>query len=68
MKNPPIIEIDLNGMTFAQAQKKLEAAYLSHVLTVTRFNQTKAAKMAGMSYNAFRERVSRLDLKVGCAA
>ena len=67
MQNATTVEININGMTFAQAQKALEAAYMGHVLTATRFNQTKAARLAGMSYNAFRERVARLDLTVGAA-
>lgn len=59
--------ITIEGRTFAQAMRDLEAAYIGHVLTQARFNQTKAAKLAGMSYNAFRERVSRLDLTVAAA-
>lgn len=67
MTTAPMITINLDGMTFAQAQKELEAAYMGHILTATRFNQAKAAKLAGMSYNAFRERVSRLNLRVAAA-
>lgn len=64
MQNAAALTINLDGLTFAQAQKTLEEHYMAHVLTVTRFNQSKAAKLAGMSYNTFRERVSRLTLTV----
>lgn len=64
MNKPAHFQINLEGMTFAQAQKALEQAYIANVLTQTRFNQTKAAAIAGMSYNAFRERVSRINLTV----
>lgn len=64
MDSTAVLQINLEGMTFSQAQKALEQAYIGHVLTVTRFNQTKAARIAGMSYNAFRERVARISLKV----
>lgn len=64
MQNAQAISINLEGVTFQQAQKQLEAAYIGHVMTRTRFNMTKAARLAGMSYNAFRERVSRLELTV----
>lgn len=68
MQNAATLQLNLDGITFAQAQRILEAAYISRLLTLTRFNQTKAAKLAGMSYTAFRERVARLDLTVGAAA
>lgn len=64
MSDVATLNINLEGMTYAQAQKKLEQVYIGHVLTATRFNQTKAAKMAGMSYNAFRERVARINIRV----
>ncbi len=64
MANDAVVNINLDGKTFAQAQKTLEQAYISHVLTLTRFNQTKAARLAGMSYNAFRERVARTNIRV----
>lgn len=59
MSSSPIItiQIDLNR-PLAAAQKDLEKIYLAHVLSEARGNKAQAARMAGLSYQAFRNKLA----------
>lgn len=58
-RNP--FQLNIDGLTFAQAMKMLEREYFLRVMAASRFNQSAAASRAGMSYSTFRERLSRIN-------
>lgn len=68
MENPTqdctIVEILVNiDAPLVRVLQDVERRYLERALTLSSGNKTKAAKIAGMSHDAFRKKVARYTIQ-----
>lgn len=55
---------EFDGQTLSQAIQAVEKEYICTVLNAADGNKSKAAKMAGLTYQTFIRKLNSLNLKV----